>query len=369
LSLSGVLTADSSHQPDSDEFELSLFGPGFGECAVVHLGSGKWAIVDSCEDTTTRRPAGIGYLERLGVDVAADVELIIATHWHDDHIQGMARTVDACPSADFVCSMGLQTHEYMALLSAGDHDLLGAQSGVREFASVLRCLEERHVSPVWAKIGTRVWRSPDLGEVWAVAPTDFAIEEALRAVAALLPHELEPRRRTRVPGANHLSVATMFLLSGQALLLGGDLEEQGRADYGWSAVLASSVIPDDRCVLFKVPHHGSMDAYHADVWLEMMHSDSVAVLAPWELGGSKVPTAEGRAAICSHTSRAYISSEATPTRPQRSRQVEKIMSESTRYVRHLDIPTGHLRVRGPLGSQTPDDLAVELLRDARPLCD
>src|SRR5438067_455186 len=34
--------------PDSSELELSVFGPGRGECLVVHLGAGEWMVVDSC---------------------------------------------------------------------------------------------------------------------------------------------------------------------------------------------------------------------------------------------------------------------------------------------------------------------------------
>jgi hypothetical protein len=28
--------------PTADQIELTLFGPGYGECAVVHLGNNRW---------------------------------------------------------------------------------------------------------------------------------------------------------------------------------------------------------------------------------------------------------------------------------------------------------------------------------------
>lgn len=55
-------------QPDSSTFELSLFGCGVGECVVLHLGEGDWAIIDSCCSTTGGEPLALTYLkERLAL--------------------------------------------------------------------------------------------------------------------------------------------------------------------------------------------------------------------------------------------------------------------------------------------------------------
>jgi glyoxylase-like metal-dependent hydrolase (beta-lactamase superfamily II) len=79
--------------PLRDEAEVSVFGPGFGECVVVHIGRGEWVVVDSCLDAESGRPVALEYLKQLGVDVATQVSLVIATHWHDDHIWGFRRSV------------------------------------------------------------------------------------------------------------------------------------------------------------------------------------------------------------------------------------------------------------------------------------
>ncbi len=52
--------------PNPDEIEITVFGPGYGECIVIHAGSGKWFIVDSCLDMTGL-PASIVHLNSLGV--------------------------------------------------------------------------------------------------------------------------------------------------------------------------------------------------------------------------------------------------------------------------------------------------------------
>ena len=74
--------------PKTDEIELSLFGPGIGECAVVHLGNGEWMTVDSCLAADRSTPVAVEYLISLGVDIATQFKLIVVTHWHDDHIKG-----------------------------------------------------------------------------------------------------------------------------------------------------------------------------------------------------------------------------------------------------------------------------------------
>lgn len=45
------MKADVGSAPESDQFELTLIGPGYGESVVVHLGRGLWMIVDSCVDS------------------------------------------------------------------------------------------------------------------------------------------------------------------------------------------------------------------------------------------------------------------------------------------------------------------------------
>ena len=55
-SLSGIkgLTAING-APESDETDFDLIGPGYGECALVHIGNQRWVIVDSRKDADGRR--------------------------------------------------------------------------------------------------------------------------------------------------------------------------------------------------------------------------------------------------------------------------------------------------------------------------
>ena len=89
--------SDWSTPPAADQVELTLFGPGFGECAVLHLGADHWIVVDSCQSSQNSSPIALDYLRSLNKDPALCVGLIVATHWHDDHIRGLNELVQACP--------------------------------------------------------------------------------------------------------------------------------------------------------------------------------------------------------------------------------------------------------------------------------
>ena len=58
----------NSGMPAPDSIDISIFGPGIGECCVFHIGDGKWFVVDSCTDTSGS-PVALTYLQQLGVDV------------------------------------------------------------------------------------------------------------------------------------------------------------------------------------------------------------------------------------------------------------------------------------------------------------
>ena len=117
---SPLFTGESCRPPADDEIEVSLFGPGVGECVLVHLGRGEWIIVDSCCPVGVSEPIALTYLQALGVAPANAVRLVIATHWHSDHIRGMAQLLVACEQAAFVCSGALETPTFVRLITALD---------------------------------------------------------------------------------------------------------------------------------------------------------------------------------------------------------------------------------------------------------
>ena len=74
--------------PDNHIGEISIFGPGIGECIVLHIGQGRWFVIDSCLCPKTKQPIALQYFKDIGVDASTQVVGILISHWHSDHIQG-----------------------------------------------------------------------------------------------------------------------------------------------------------------------------------------------------------------------------------------------------------------------------------------
>jgi len=110
--------------------EFSAFGPGYGECLLVHLGEGEWMIVDSCVQSN-RQPA-LDYLHAMDVDPAVAVKLVVATHWHDDHVRGIADVLATCRTAAFACSAALSPDELLQTIGALEPARPGRQRAVAQ---------------------------------------------------------------------------------------------------------------------------------------------------------------------------------------------------------------------------------------------
>ena len=151
--------------PKPDELEISIFGPGRGECILLHLGVNEWCVVDSCMARGTREPVALEYLRSLNNDALNGLKLVVATHWHDDHIGGLASLLRLAPHARFSCSMALRSSEFQTLVSIVPNAIQG-RSGVDEFATILELLLERAnaraaqnralESPMWATENRRL---------------------------------------------------------------------------------------------------------------------------------------------------------------------------------------------------------------------
>jgi hypothetical protein len=285
--------------PDPGELEVSLFGPGYGEGIALHLGGGRWMIVDSCVDANTNRAAPLAYLEAIGVDPAKDVSAVLATHWHDDHVRGLGEVLDACETATFFCSVALRSDEFLELTQA---KVLGAErttSGVREFSRMLGTVRERKAAgistagPAFLLENTVVDRG-EYCDVTALSPSSAAVERAMAAVSAMLPERRRPHLRVAAPSKNEGSVA--LWMSGQAgcALLAADLEREVSDDRGWGAVLALSPAATGRAGLANVAHHGSESSHDQRAWDELLEGEPQAFLTPWSRGARTLPTETDR---------------------------------------------------------------------------
>lgn len=348
--------------PASDEIEISLLGPGYGECVLVHLGDDRWIVVDS-HLNAAGQPIALSYLRGLGVDPLESVRLIVATHWHDDHILGMTQLVEVCENATFCCASALVTNEFLALVGVlNEYTVTQAGSGVEELYGVFNLLRERSQSRAYA-LSDRLILSQSGFSIWSLSPSDRAYETFLGGVGQLLPGELETEGRIPSLRPNDASVVLLIKVDETALMLGADLERRG-----WLEILEDNQNPYSRASVFKVPHHGSQNAHDDRIWTELLIEKPIAALTPWGLGGNSLPTEADISRILSYTARAYITAlpaGAGGVRRRRNRMVDRSIRESGVTLRSVGPTDGMVRMRKKIGVQA--DWRIELIGSARQL--
>ena len=284
--------------PSKDEIELTVFGPGYGECIVIHIGSGKWAIIDSCLDDSHEEPASISYLKNLGVPVEEAVISVSVSHWHDDHIKGLAKTVEACPNARLSFGAALRCAEFLAFLQIHeDHRVQKLDRGGTELLKCLRLVKEtsRPIKPLNEDTLIFDFDSDHLAhhqrvELRALSPSGKQFSEFLERIK-LFPdiNAGQPKGRISEPSRNDLSVAMLLTIGSEGVLLGADLEEVNDPQKGWRAVVEARRGRRPLSHLFKIPHHGSCNAHNTDVWNEMLNKSIRSIVTPWTKGGHRLP--------------------------------------------------------------------------------
>jgi beta-lactamase superfamily II metal-dependent hydrolase len=342
--------------PDADEIEVTVIGPGFGEAVLVHIGDGKWFLIDSCADRGASESASLTYLTDIGVDPSA-VFLIIVSHWDDDHCRGLAGLVRACSRAEIAMSKAFVKKDFTAYVAAHTSPLTQrARSGVKQIREVLEVLrtsgrttikdatpDRRLVGPMSLSHGADI-------SIWTLSPSDEERDRFLIWAAGNMPEIGETRRVVPPRLRNDLSVVAYVSIGSDAVMFGGDLEEEGNALTGWSAILASPGRPAEAASLFKISHHGSQNGDHPDVWNQMLAADPVAILAPFRNGRVSLPTDVDVTRILGNTNKAYASTNlkgiATP--PQ-DRAVQKTIQSVTKSFSTIKPEMGFVRARKRVG--------------------
>lgn len=362
--------SNASRPPASDELEVSLFGPGYGESLAVHLGEERWMIVDSCVDGHSGEPAAVEYLRNLGVDPAEAVVIVLATHWHDDHIRGLAEVVRTCAGSRFLCPSALRTSEFLALTQSS---VLGSErttSGVREFRDVLKTLRARkaagnpNAGPGFVIENTIIYRSAHC-EVTGLSPSSAALERAMAAIAGVLPQPLRPHLRVRSPSSNEASIALWIRGTAGVALLGADVERQATDDRGWGAILALQPAAEGRSKLVKVPHHGSESGHDERIWEELLEGEPTALLTPWSRGARRLPTRTDRARILSLAPDSVIVGQGAAKPEGYDRAVERTLKEVAESRCIAKGRMGHARAR--CSRSDSREWQVELVRNAQRL--
>lgn len=350
-------------RPAMDQVELNLFGPGYGESVLMHLGANKWLIVDSCIEMSSGKPAALGYLDRLGVDASTSVLYLVATHWHDDHVGGFAAQVERCKQAR-VYFTGAMTCQVLLELIGSDFS-----EPVGKLVEMTNSLNELK--------GAGTERNPDrpywfLGEhmpvhldalhpdgptvrIWALSPSASDRIDTAKQLRLILPGDSRYRPAgLPEPQDNHTSIVLHVSVGSMSILLGADRQTLKGETRGWNSVkICHRERALDKASLYKVAHHGSPNGDDDLIWTDLLDKQPVAFLTPFRrglLGGRPRPADIKQ--LCERTSEAYSTSVSQKTSSGSDPTYEPVLDarqEFSRYqgyeVEDAQTPFGHLRAR------------------------
>jgi hypothetical protein len=335
--------------PKADELEISIFGPGRGECIVIHAGDNEWCIVDSCIARERTESAAVEYLRLISTDALQNVKMVVATHWHDDHIGGLSSLLKITPNAKFCCSMALKQDEFLALVASATETITG-RSGVDEFVSILNYLREQKLgSPKFAVENKSLLDMSAAGRSFhfnltSLSPSDRTIELALKEIASQLPKVGQPQQRIINRSPNHASVVLWITAGEIRALLGADLQQTGKSGEGWNAVIACQQ-DTTKARFFKIPHHGSINSDYAPVWETLLSSEPRAAVTPYRAGPSPLPKISDFKRLKLRTPHVYCTSRGSGKPPTRDTTVERAMKMQTPDRKVLEGLPGQVRIR------------------------
>ena len=367
--------------PQADEIEISLFGPGVGECVVVHIGNNEWFVIDSCLESTTKRPVPLVYLDKLNILPHNAIKLIIISHWHSDHIQGASQIFKECTDSIICFSEVFLKEEFLSLVSAYSGldrpSLVDRETcGTKEIALIIRILKERlqerkkfpdKPSPyILASADQRIYQSKDQNipkELWALSPSTQTKMNSLIEISTLMPSASnnEDRRLIPKPDQNHNAIALQLKFGDVVnMLLGSDLEETDDPLTGWSVIVQSTNRPLDKSIIFKIPHHGSENGHSDDVWKNMLHNDCLAILTTKIGGRANTPKRTDIERIKKYTQNLCCTLEPKGKRQKRDTIVEKTIKGIMKKRIPLNGEMGHIQIRFKVDT----DIAINLKEPA-----
>lgn len=320
--------------PKDSEVEVTLIGTGggYGESIVLKVGIDSWIVIDSCINPFTKDSLPLEYLLSIGVDLSK-VILIICTHWHNDHIKGLANTLSKCPNAEF-CFSAVHDLKKFLLLCELDYTKTtkGSRSSTNEFAECMQIINDRGSFFTRAQSDLLLQKITDNGvefNLFALSPSPKTLSDFDSEISQLIT-EFGTRNTAIInKSPNDKSVALLLKFGEHRVILGADLEIGKNEHEGWKYVVKHcKIIDDTKANLYKIPHHGSENGYISEIFDILVNDDSVLKLTPFRISG--LPTEDMLEIYSKHSKDIYITSEKQLSKKAKKRDnsLEKVIDRS-----------------------------------------
>lgn len=339
------------------EINLIGTGGGYGESLAIHLCNGDWIVIDSCIDPNTRSSLPLNFLREKNVDLEM-VKLIICTHWHDDHIGGISALLESCPKAKFSFARVNDVKKFLQFVSLDYQKLksVASNSSTTEFNRCLELLQSSERNPVFASIDRQLYSSKCQEvnlEIFALSPSDKSSQIFDKEISQLIKDYGPTNKKLTKYSPNERSVVILLSCGSKVALFGSDLEVNEDQNLGWLDIVNNSVVVKKfgKAGYIKIPHHGSKNGYHDNIWEVLVKKNSIGTMTPWNKK-TKLPTGEMIGKYKVLTSRLFITSQIDlGNKPKkRDSKITKMINEFNPTLREIKYHYGVVSTEFDIGS-------------------
>lgn len=211
------------------QFILIGNGSDYGESIILNVGNNNWIVVDSCIDPYTKKCIPLQYLIEAGVNIKQDVKLIVCTHWHDDHIQGISQLYQECESSKFCMAIAKDKRKFLQLVML-DYEKAKSSESISSTNELNKCLKikkERELPFIYAVQDKPLFFHEEnniTSQVISLSPSDQTIEDYDAQISTLMKEYAASNRKIVNLSPNDKSVVLLVKINEHRILLGSDLE-------------------------------------------------------------------------------------------------------------------------------------------------
>lgn len=276
--------------------ELSVLGTGggYGESIVIKLIDDSWVVIDSCTDPKTGESLPIKFLKEKEVDILTQVKLIVCTHWHNDHIQGISNLLELAINADFYIPWIDDMEKFILFIQFDlkiNYDV--NDRSTKEFEKCLGVISKRNKPLKRAAIDNIIYNDKiNSIQIFSLSPSQEVIKEFHLEISEMI--ESITTSSVTIPHRkpNEKCIVLFILIENFKILLGADMEISTSVNRGWNDIFNNSKsFEKEKVILFKIPHHGSSNGYSKELCDVILNEKSILKLTPYFRGRKFLPEA------------------------------------------------------------------------------
>lgn len=344
--------------PNPDELVVTVLGGASqGESVVVHIGDGRWVVIDSY----TSHNKSLPFLYLSSINAPLDkVELVICSHWHSDHVKGLYQILSQCPKARFYVPSVSKSEHYPEYFAGNYMDLEFSEEGVntvlKEFNQCMNYAINNEILD-YLERDKVLFKETICGQCIEISAISPSKEMRTRFNKMFASKENERYKEFGIVPNMCCSAIIISINNDLHLLLGADLESNRGVDdkdyencpsqcekrslNGWcnSFIESQNHRYVGRYSYVKVAHHSSQTGYCPRLWIEKVTDDVIGTSTVFHANLLPQPDMMG---LYSKKCKEYYITSAPPVPISDTDHPELELLKSEGIVKTITVPAGEM---------------------------